>query len=82
MKPHQLPPVRPDLCDKVHAALVKAGRPVTRSELKSLYLSNPRITTADVQAALDALVAEGLAAAGEEGPVRGRWQAVAVYRSV
>jgi transcription initiation factor IIE alpha subunit len=67
MTPSDAPPVRPHLTDRVHAALVKAGRPVTRSEVREYYLSAPsKIRTADVQAALDALEAEGLAARGEE----------------
>jgi hypothetical protein len=74
------PPVRPYLCDRVHAALVKAGRPVTRGELREYYLSAPsKIGTADVQAALDALEAEGLAARGEE---RDRWRVHVVWRAI
>jgi hypothetical protein len=45
-------PLRPFLCDRVHAALVRAGRPVTRSELNFLYLDGHNVCkTADVQAA-------------------------------
>lgn len=75
-------PVRPWLCDRVHAALLQAGRPVTRSELRYLFLKGGSTTkTADVQAALDALIAEHLAIRGEEGPVRGRNRTVVVYRA-
>jgi hypothetical protein len=81
MKPTP-PPVRPYLTDRVHAALLKAGRPVTRGELKNLFLVGGTVSDwADVQSALDVLVAEGLAARGEEGPVRGRCETVAVYRA-
>jgi hypothetical protein len=81
MTPPDPPPVRPYLCDRVHAALLKAGRPVTRGELSAMFLSNtPKV--ADVQAALDVLVAEGLAARGEEGPIRGRWRTFEVYRAI
>jgi hypothetical protein len=74
------PPVRPYLCDEVHAALIRARHPVTRGELSAMFLSNtPKV--ADIQEALDVLAADGLAARGEEGPVRGRRQTVAVYRA-
>jgi transcription initiation factor IIE alpha subunit len=80
MIPPDPPPVRPYLCDRVHAALVKAGRPVTRGEVREYYLSAPsKIRTADVQAALDALEAEGLAVRGEERDRR--WTHV-VWRAV
>jgi hypothetical protein len=73
------PPARPRLCDRVHAALVRAGRPVTRGEIREYYLTNSsQIRTADVQEALDTLVAEGLAAKGEE---RQRWQRFDVWRA-
>jgi hypothetical protein len=75
------PPVRPHLYEEVHAALVRAGRPVTRAELSAMFLSDtPKV--ADVQDALDALLIEGLAVRGKEGPVRGRRQTVAVWRAV
>jgi hypothetical protein len=80
MNPSDPPPVRPRLCDRVHAALVKAGRPVTRGELREYHLSAPsKIRTADVQAALDALEAEGMAARGEE---RDRWRVHVVWRAI
>jgi hypothetical protein len=80
MTPPDPPPIRPHLTDKVHAALVKAGRPITRGEIREYYLSAPaRIRTADVQDALDALVAEGLAVKGGE---RVRWQRFDVWRAV
>jgi hypothetical protein len=83
MKRTKVPLVRPYLCDRVHAALVRAGRPVTRSELNFLYLDGHNVCkTADVQDALDALVAEGLATRGEGGPIRGWPRAVVVYRAV
>jgi hypothetical protein len=78
--PEPPPPVRPWMCDRVHAALVKAGRPVTRSELW-MFLVNNHARAADLQVALDALVAEGAAVLGEEGPVPGRWRAAATYRA-
>jgi hypothetical protein len=40
MTPSDPPPVRPHLCDRVHAALLKAGHPVTRGELSAMFLSN------------------------------------------
>jgi hypothetical protein len=80
MTPPDPPPVRPRLADKVHAALIKAGRPVTRGEIREYFLTAPaKIRTADVQAAIDALVAEGLAAKGEE---RQRWQRFDVWQAV
>jgi hypothetical protein len=82
MTPPDPPPVRPYLCDRVHAALVKAGRPVTRGELSAMFLSStPKV--ADVQAALDALAAEGLAVKSEERKRRQRfvtWQAIGEER--
>lgn len=77
------PPVRPFLADRVHAALVKAGRPVTRGELNFLYLDGSnKCKTPHVVAALDALIAEGLATRDEE---RGRgtqaWRKFEVYRA-
>jgi hypothetical protein len=80
MNPSDPPPARPHLCDRVHAALLKAGRPVTRGEIREYYLSAPsKIRIADVQAALDALAAEGLAVKSEE---RKRWQRFEVWRAV
>jgi hypothetical protein len=80
MTPTDPPPVRPHLTDRVHAALLKAGRPVTRGEVREYYLSAPsKIRTADVQAALDALEAEGLAARGEE---RDGWRIHMVWRAI
>jgi hypothetical protein len=80
MTPPDPPPVRPYLCDRVHAALLKAGRPVTRGEVREYYLSAPsKIRTADVQAALDALAAEGIAAQGE---ARDRWRVHVVWRAI
>jgi transcription initiation factor IIE alpha subunit len=80
MTPPDPPPVRPYLTDRVHAALLKAGRPVTRGEVREYYLSAPsKIRTADVQAALDALEAEGLAARGEE---RDRCWVHVVWRAI
>jgi hypothetical protein len=77
--PTDPPPVRPYLRDRVHAALLKAGRPVTRGELAQIYMSNtPKI--ADVQAALDLLIAEGAAVRGE-APGRLPWQTFVVYRA-
>jgi hypothetical protein len=78
MTPSDPTPVRPYLCDRVHAALVELGRPITRGELM-MFLNGRH--KADYQAAIDALVADGLAIRGEEGPVRGRWQTVATYRA-
>jgi hypothetical protein len=80
MTPPDPPPVRPYLCDRVHAAMIKAGRPVTRGEVREYYLSAPsKIRTADVQEALDALEAEGLAERGEE---RDGWRVHVVWRAV
>jgi hypothetical protein len=70
------PPVRPYLCDRVHAALVKAGRPVTRGELR-MFVSHAK--TVDLQDALDALAAEGLAVKSEE---RKRWQRFEVWQAI
>jgi hypothetical protein len=72
------PPRRHYLAARVHAALLKAGRPVTRGELVGMFLS-PIPKVADVQAALDALTAEGLAEKSEE---RERWQRFDVWRAV
>jgi hypothetical protein len=78
MTPPDPPPIRHYLADRVHAALVQAGRPVTRGELVGMFLS-PIPKVAAVQAALDALTAEGLAVRGEE---RVRWQRFEVWRAV
>jgi hypothetical protein len=79
MTPTDPPPVRPHLTDRVHAALLKAGRPVTRAELGMFLSSTPKV--ADVQAALDTLAAEGLAA---RGLASGRWpgQPFVVWRAI
>jgi hypothetical protein len=78
MTPPDPPPVRPYLCDLVHAALIRAGRPVTRGEIAGIFFqTTPKV--ADVQAALDALVSEGLAVKSEE---RKRWQRFEVWRAV
>jgi hypothetical protein len=77
------PPVRPYLTDRVHAALVKAGRPVTRGELKLFMVNGSNAKADDIQAALDVLAAEELAARGEErGLGRLSWQRHVVYRAV
>jgi hypothetical protein len=78
MNPPDPRPIRPRLTNEVHAALIKAGRPVTRGELSAMFLSNtPRV--ADIQAALDALAAEGLAVKSEE---RVRWRRFEVWQAI
>jgi transcription initiation factor IIE alpha subunit len=53
---------------------------MTRGEVREYYLSAPsKIRTADVQAALDALTAEGLAVRGEE---RDGWRIHMVWRAI
>jgi hypothetical protein len=83
MTPSDPPPVRPYLTDRVRAALLKAGRPVTRGELKLFLVNGSNAHAADLQAALDTLAAEGLAARGE---ARGRgslsWQRHVVWRAI
>jgi hypothetical protein len=76
MTPPDPLPVRPRLCDRIHAALVKAGRPVTRGELR-MFVSHAR--TVDLQDALDVLLSEGLAVKSEE---RVRWQRFVTWRAV
>jgi hypothetical protein len=83
MTPPDPPPVRPHLCDRVHAALVKAGRPVTRGELKLFLVNGSNAHAADLQAALDALAGEGLAAKGEaRGHGSLSWQRHVVWRAI
>jgi hypothetical protein len=79
MTPPDPSTVRPRLTDRVHAALVKAGRPVTRGELR-MFLGGG-YSTDDLQAALDTLVADGLAARGEAPGYR-PWQTSVVWRAV
>lgn len=71
-------PFRPFLAGRVHAALVKAGRPLTRGEMRMHIVYGSMAKSVDIQAALDVLVAEGLATKAEG---RAGWRVFEVYRA-